>query len=307
MLMVNGRNIAASVGPDGILLVNTGTGEMAEEIFETITGIAAGIAGPKPNECFGMSCANTPSGWTSPYMNAAIASPAPPRPLRYIFNTNAAPHNVGGNVHLSLAGEGEDGPARITAHENALFAMSGPEDDPWSTDSAAWPAETFYSDIHKLTSYYNGEGVVAYSEPGATTDGDSIIHFRQSEVIVAGDVYSTISYPRFDLERGGSVQGVLDTLNHIIDLAVPEYRSQGGTWVIPGRGRLSDTADVTSYRNMVQIVVDRIEYLIDEGMSLAEIQSARPTLDFDPRYGTIDGEWTPEMFVEAVYRSLTEL
>jgi hypothetical protein len=100
---------------------------------------------------------------------------------------------------------------------------------------------------------------------------------------------------------------VIAALNHIIDLAVPEYRSQGGTWVIPGRGRLSDTADVTSYRNMVQIVVDRIQDLIDRGMTLDQIQAERPTLDFDPRYGAVDGDWTTEMFVESVYRSLTEL
>jgi hypothetical protein len=307
MIMADGRNLAASIGDDGMLLVNTGPAHMSDQILEIINRLNTERAAAKPNQCFGMSCLQTPSGWSSPYFDAVIASPAPPRPLRYIFNTNAAPHNVGGNAVMSLAGEGEDGPARITAHENALFAMSGPLDDPWTTSPDAWPAETFYSDIHKLTAYFNGEGVVAYTEPAATTDGDSIIHFRQSEVIVAGDVYSTVSYPRFDMERGGSVQGVIAALNHIIDLAVPEYRSQGGTWVIPGRGRLSDTADVTSYRNMVQIVVDRIQDLIDRGMTLDQIQAERPTLDFDPRYGAVDGDWTTEMFVESVYRSLTEL
>ena len=88
-------------------------------------------------------------------------------------------------------------------------------------------------------------------------------------------------------------------------MAVAEYRSQAGTWIIPGRGRLSDTADVASYRNMVQIVTDRIQALIDQGMSLDEIQAARPTMDFDPRFGSETGDWTTGMFVEAVYRSLT--
>ena len=158
-----------------------------------------------------------------------------------------------------------------------------------------------------MTAYFNGEAVLAYSTPAATTDGDSIVYFRHSEVISAGDLYSTVSYPKIDLGRGGSVQGVIGGLNRILDLAVAEYRSQGGTWIIPGRGRLSDTADVAYYRNMVQIVSDRIQALIEEGMSLDEVQAAHPTMDFDPRYGSDTGDPTTEMFVEAVYRSLTEL
>ena len=99
---------------------------------------------------------------------------------------------------------------------------------------------------------------------------------------------------------------MIDGLNEIIDLAVAEYRSQGGTWIIPGRGRLSDTADVASYRNMVQIIRDRIEALIDQGMTLDEVLAAKPTLDFDARYGSDSGDWTTAMFVEAVYRSLSD-
>ena len=86
--------------------------------------------------------------------------------------------------------------------------------------------------------------------PAATTDGDSIVFFRHSEVISAGNIFSTVSYPPIDISKGGTIQGVIDGLNQILDIAVAEYRSQGGTWVIPGHGRLSDTADVASYRNM---------------------------------------------------------
>jgi hypothetical protein len=95
-------------------------------------------------------------------------------------------------------------------------------------------------------------------------------------------------------------------LNHILDLSVAEYRSQGGTWIIPGRGRLSDTADVASYRNMVTIIRDRIQDLIDKGMTLEQVKAARPTMDFDGRYGAETGAWTTTMFVEAVYKSLKE-
>ena len=85
-----------------------------------------------------------------------------------------------------------------------------------------------------------------------------------------------------------------------------EYRSQGGTWVIPGRGRLSDTADVASYRNMLVMIRDRVRDLQKKNMTLEQVKAARPTMDFDGRYGSTTGEWTTEMFVEAVYKSLQE-
>jgi len=132
------------------------------------------------------------------------------------------------------------------------------------------------------------------------------VFFRRSEVIAAGNVYSTVSYPVVDMEKGGSIQGVIDGLNRIIDLAVAEYRAQGGTWVIPSRGRVSDTADVASYRNMVTIVRDRVQDLKNKGMTLEQVKAAKPTMDFDGRYGSTTGPWTTNMFIEAVYRTLQE-
>jgi hypothetical protein len=142
--------------------------------------------------------------------------------------------------------------------------------------------------------------------PKAHTDGDSVVYFRHSEVIAAGNVFSTVSYPVIDVEKGGSIQGSIGALNSLIDMAMPEARSQGGTWIIPGRGRLSDTADVASYRNMLVMIRDRVQDMIQRGMTLQQIQAARPTLDFDGRYGSTTGSWTTNMFVEAVYRSLTQ-
>jgi hypothetical protein len=123
-------------------------------------------------------------------------------------------------------------------------------------------------------------------------------------VIAAGNLMSTISYPAIDLATGGTIQGVIDGLNHILDLAVGEYRAQGGTWIVPGHGRLVDTADVASYRNMLVMVRDRVRDLMKKGMTLEQVKKARPTLDFDGRYGSTSGAWTTDMFVEAVYRSL---
>ena len=172
--------------------------------------------------------------------------------------------------------------------------------------NGAWPTDTFFDEFHKLPEYFNGEAVIIYGAPAANTDGDSFVYFRHSEVIAAGNLFSTVSYPVIDLDKGGSLQGVINGLNHILDLAVAENRGQGGTWVIPGRGRLSDTADVASYRNMLTMIRDRVRDSIKKGMTLEQVKASRPTMDFDGRYGSTTGPWTTDMFVETVYKSLQE-
>ncbi len=148
--------------------------------------------------------------------------------------------------------------------------------------------------------------MILYHAPAANTDADSIVFFRRSDVISAGNVFSTVSYPVIDVEKGGSIQGIIDGLNKILDLAVAEYRGQGGTYIIPGHGRLSDTADVASYRNMMVMVRDRVQDLIGKGMTLDQIKAAKPTMDFDGRYGSNTGPWTTAMFIESVYKSLKD-
>ena len=184
--------------------------------------------------------------------------------------------------------------------------MSAPTGKQSAVPAAAQPTDTFFDEFYKLPEYVNGEAVIVYHAPKANTDGDSLVFFRHSEVISAGDLFSTVSYPFIDVQKGGSIQGVIDGLNRILDLAVAEYRGQGGTWVIPGRGRLSDTADVASYRNMVTMMRDRLKDMIGKGMTLEQVKAARPTMDFDGRYGSTSGAWTTDMFVEAAYRSLQE-
>jgi glyoxylase-like metal-dependent hydrolase (beta-lactamase superfamily II) len=317
MLVADGTNIAVSVGPEGVLLVNTGAPQMADKVLAAINQLANDtVTPPAPNTCFGVSCAGA-WGWSSPYMNAVISSPAPAKPVRYIINTSATPEHVGGNEKIATAGffprvQGFGAAvasvgrgASIVAHENVLNRMvAGSKQTP--VPAAAQPTDTYFDELHKLPAYFNGEGVVVYHASAANTDGDSLVMFRRSEVIAAGDILSTVSYPLIDVARGGTVQGVIDGLNKIIDLAVPEYRSQGGTWIIPGRGRLSDSADVASYRNMVTMIRDRIKDLKSKGMTVQQVKAARPTLDFDGRYGATSGAWTTDMFVEAVYRTLQE-
>ena len=137
----------------------------------------------------------------------------------------------------------------------------------------------------------------------ATTDGDSIVHFRRADVIVAGDIFTTTEYPHIDTKLGGSVQGEIEALNFILDRTVYVHDEDGGTMIIPGHGRVTDEWDVADYRDMLVIVRDRVQALIKTGATLQQVLAARPTADYDVRYGATSGPWTTDMFVEAVYTS----
>jgi cyclase len=321
MFVGAGGNITASIGRDGILLVDAGTAQMSGKVLATVMQLAAAItASPTPLHCVGLHCPETPYGWSSPSINAIISSPAPAKPVRYIINTSLDDDHTGGNETLSALPANSKivgvtfppvsiAPSAIViAHENVLRRMSEPL--PGQKDSpvpvGAWPTETFHAASYKLSQFFNGEGVQIFSQPAAHTDGDSIVYFRYSDVISAGDIFSTTSYPVIDIARGGSLQGVLDGLNHILDLAIPEFRSQGGTMIIPGHGRLCDSGDVANYRNMVAIIRDRIQDSIKKGLTLEQVKASRPTMDYDGLYGATTGSWTTDMFVEAAYRSLSQ-
>jgi glyoxylase-like metal-dependent hydrolase (beta-lactamase superfamily II) len=143
-------------------------------------------------------------------------------------------------------------------------------------------------------------------QPAAHTDGDVIVFFRKSDVIVAGDVYMNTTFPIAQTGEGGGFQGVIDALNRIIDLTVPKEKQEGGTFVIPGHGRLADEADIVEYRDMNTIIRDRFQDAIGKGMTLAQIKAARLVRDYEGRYGASTGFWTTDNFVEAVYGSLSQ-
>jgi cyclase len=318
MLVADGTNITASVGPQGVLLVNTGSAQMTEKLQAAVNQLAGAVAAaPTTNNCAGPNCPGIAYGWSSPFINTIIGSPTPPKPLRYIINTSDAAENIGGNEKFATSGffprggglggaTGVGRTASVVAHENVLNRMTASAGKPGAIPERAWPTDTYFDELFKLPEYFNGEAVIVYHEPAANTDADSIVFFRHSEVISAGNIFSTVSYPVIDLEKGGSINGVINGLNHILDLAVAEYRSQGGTWIIPNHGRLSDTGDVASYRNMLVIIRDRVQDMVKKGITLEQLKAARPTMDFDGRYGSNTGSWTTAMFIEAVYRSFKE-
>jgi glyoxylase-like metal-dependent hydrolase (beta-lactamase superfamily II) len=321
MLVADGTNITASIGRDGIAVVNTGSAQMSDKVLAKLNELAkAAVSAPSPNACFGANCPGAfgAAGWSSPYFNTIIASPRPAQGMRYVINTSAAPEHVGGNEKLASAATfrraggagGFGGAARdlgtnatIVAHDSVLATMSTGKA---AAPANAWPSDTYFDEFHKLSEYVNGEPVILYHTPAANTDGDSIVFFRHSEVISAGNLMSTVSYPLIEVDKGGSINGVIAGLNRILDLAVAEYRAQGGTWVVPGRGKLSDTADVAAYRNMLVMIRDRVRDLQKKGMTLEQVRAARPTLDFDGRYGATTGPWTTDMFISAVYRTVQE-
>jgi glyoxylase-like metal-dependent hydrolase (beta-lactamase superfamily II) len=220
------------------------------------------------------------------------------RPVRFIINTSGDADHIGSNEVLLKPPRTYQLQAEVAlfAQDNVLQRESR---DGSGVPSGAWPTLTY---LEGKSFAFNGEAIQMFAEKAAHTDGDSIVLFRGSNVLSAGDVFLTTGYPVIDLDRGGSIQGEILALNHILDLTVPRSMQEGGTMVIPGHGRLCDESEVTDYRDMLTIIRDRVQDMLRKGKTLEEVKAARLSRDYDRRYST--SAWTGDMFIETIYKSL---
>jgi cyclase len=280
MIAGAGGNIGVQIGDDGIVVVDAGSAASAANVLAAIQKLS-------------------------------------PRPIRYIIDTSADPDHVGGNETLSKAGQtlftapgsiglsGNflGGVASILSAERVLSRMSAPTGETSPFPAGAWPTETF--DHARKYMFLNGEGIEILHQPAAHTDGDAVVFFRRSDVVVAGDVLDMTRFPVIDVARGGTIEGEIAALNRIVDLAIPSVpivSREAGTIVIPGHGRLCDQLDVVEYRDMVSIIRDRVRDLMAAGRTLDQIKAASPARGYTRRYGSDSG--STNTFIEAIYNSL---
>jgi glyoxylase-like metal-dependent hydrolase (beta-lactamase superfamily II) len=274
MISGAGGNIAAQVGDDGVVLVNAGNGKVTDKVIAAVRGLTN-------------------------------------RPIHFVLDTAPDVENISGNEGIAKAGasggRGQVAGAAVIAHEGvlrALAATKGKNGPLAAVSPGSWPTITFSGEIKDVQT--NGEAIQMLHQPAAHSAGDSVVFFRGSDVVVTGDIVDFTRYPIIDAAQGGTFSGLLAAVNRIIDITVPHDWQEGGTMVITAQGRVGDEADLVEYRDMLTIVRDRIQDLIKKGMTLEQVQAARPTFEYDGLFGATGGPWTTSMFVEAAYRDLSK-
>ena len=264
-----------------------------------IVGAGANIAVQVGED--GVLVVDTGTAGTSEKVLSAIRQLAPDKEIRWIVNTGTRADHTGGNEPISKAGRTVNGNvAAIVAHENASARMIKE-----NVPDTARPYNTYFEGQRDFP--FNNEPIMLYHDESSFDDTNTLVMFRRSDVIAAGDIFSTESYPVIDVANGGSVQGTIEALNRVLDLAVPsKMLAEGGTYIIPGHGRICDEHDVAMYRDMLVIVSARVRDMVSKKMTLDQIKAVKPTLDYDGRYGSDTGPWTTAMFIEAMYKEFSK-
>ena len=249
MLVGQGGNIGLSVGDDGVFLIDDQMAPLTDKILAAIAELTD-------------------------------------KPIEFLVNTHFHGDHVGGNERLGKGG------SVIIAHDNVrkrlttkqVIAAFGMEMPPQPAD--ALPVVTFPD---RLTLHYNGDVITVFHAKHAHTDGDAIIHFKNANVIHAGDIVFNGFYPFIDAPNGGNIHGVIHAVEKIL------AHSDADTKIIPGHGGLAIRDDLIAYREMLMVVYARIRSMLEKGMSVDEIVSATPTSDYDEAYG--QGIFQPAQWV----------
>lgn len=197
--------------------------------------------------------------------------------IRFVINTHVHGDHTGGNENLGKLG------ILILARDEVRVRLAA------QSPAAALPVLT-YSDA--ITIHLNGEEVYAFPVPPAHTDGDTFIHFVDSDVIHTGDVFRTTAFPVIDTNNGGTLDGSIQALGLLIGTAGPD------TLILPGHGDVSSRMDVMGFRDMILDVRDQVAPMVESGMSYEEVAAADPTAAYNDRYGN------PDRFLRAVYTEL---
>ena len=205
MLVGAGGNIVVQAADEGVLVIDTGIGARGADVLAAIRKISD-------------------------------------KPIRIVINTHVHPDHTGANETIAATGKALSGnapgnsglalaSARVLAHENVLKRMGAPSGEPSPRPFGAWPTETFFGEDKEI--FFNDEAIQLIHQPGHT-DGDVLVFFRRSDVVAGGDLFTTTTYPVIDEANGGSLQGVIDGLNRLLDLTIPKDKQEGGTYVDPG-------------------------------------------------------------------------
>jgi cyclase len=210
--------------------------------------------------------------------------------IRFLINTHIHPDHTGGNENFGKRG------VIIVGHDNIRSRLQESMFNRPPLPDIALPIITFNDTV---TFHINGEAVRAIKLPNAHTDGDTLIHFQGSDVIHAGDVFRTTTYPYIDKAHGGSFQGTLDALAILIKMAGPN------TKIIPGHGIIADRDMAETFRTMLVTIKDRMMAQIQQNKTLQEVMAANITEDYDERWAPQPGSFfSKESFISLVYAEL---
>lgn len=254
MLLGPGGNIGVSTGADGVYMIDDKFARFGQEIIDVVATLSD-------------------------------------KPITYVLNTHHHGDHSGANAEMKAVG------ATVVAHDNVRARMGisyenkafGRQQD--ARDAALWPTLTFSDE---MTLWFNGDEVRAIHVPAGHTDGDTIVHFVEANIIHLGDNYFRGMLPFIDVDSGGAIQGMINAQQIAYDLA------DANTKIIPGHGSLSTKADLGESIKRLQAIHDRVKARMDAGESLEAIIAADPLADMTE----LEGFMKKPNVITATWRSL---